>query len=460
MRDSAALSALPRLLLPPRVPGLPLVGNLPRLLRQRFTFLEQAWREHGDIFRLSLGPAQAIALCHPRHAQHVLVDQGRNYSKGGPFWDSVRTFMGNGLPVSEGDFWKRQRRMLQPAFHHQRLMTLVTRMVDTLDENLTKHWEPSARAGTPLNAAQAFTHLTMHMLVRTMFGSGLKQAEVEQVSQAMGYIIDYLLTGMVSRFLPSWLPMPGHARYRAAMRTVDTVIFQMVDRAGSDSTLGNTLLALMQEATDEDTGERMTLQQLRDETVALFVAGFETTSVALAWALHSLTQHPEVAQRLQDEVDTVLGTRAPGFEDLKRLSYSRCVLQETLRLYSPVYWLPRTPLEDDEIDGYRIPAGTLVGVLSHVIHRHPDVWDSPERFDPERFLPERSEGRAKLAWLPFGGGQRQCIGKDFALMEGQLILARLAQRFRFQAMPGHAAQAKFTTTLRSRDGVWVQLSER
>jgi cytochrome P450 len=244
------------------------------------------------------------------------------------------------------------------------------------------------------------------------------------------------------------------------VRTVDTVIFRMLERAGTDPALGNTLLALMAETADADTGERMTVRQLRDETVAIFVAGFETTSVGLAWALHALMQHPEAAQRLQDEADTVLGTRAPGFADLKQLSYTRCVFQETLRLYSPAYWLPRTPLEDDEIDGYRIPAGTLVGVLSHIIHRHPDVWESPERFDPERFSPERSEGRPKQAWLPFGGGQRQCIGKDFALMEGQFILARLAQRFHIRAVPGRTAQVNFTTTLRARKGVWVQLTAR
>jgi cytochrome P450 len=216
----------------------------------------------------------------------------------------------------------------------------------------------------------------------------------------------------------------------------------------------------MREATDAETGERMTPSQLRDEAVALFVAGYETTSVALAWALHALTQWPEVGQRLQEEVDTVLGTRAPEFGDLRRLSYTHCVLHESLRLYSPVYWLPRTPLEDDEIDGYRIPGGMLVGVVSHLIHRHPDIWDSPERFDPERFTPERSAGRPRQAWLGFGGGQRQCVGKEFALMEMTFILARLAQRFRISAVPGRQAQVQFATTLRARNGVWVRLSPR
>jgi cytochrome P450 len=293
-----------------------------------------------------------------------------------------------------------------------------------------------------------------------MFGSALAPAEAEQIAQAMAYIIDFMLKGMVTRLLPPWLPVPGRARYRVAIQTIDTIIFRMLNRAEQGADLGDTLLSLMRRATDAETGEQMTAAQIRDEAVAIFVAGFETTSVAMAWALHVLTQEPEIGQRLQDEVDAVLGTRAPGFAELQQLSYTRKVLQETLRLYSPTYWLPRTPVEDDEIDGYRIPAGTLVGILTHVIHRHPDCWESPERFDPERFSPERSVGRPKQAWLAFGGGQRQCIGKELAMMEGQLILARIAQRFRVTALPGRKARVHFTTTLRARTGVWVRLAVR
>lgn len=460
MRPSAALNQFPGTLLPPRVPGLPWVGSLPVLIRQRFEFLEAARRRHGDIFTLSLGPSQGIAMCHPRHAQHVLVDRVHNYPKGGPFWDSVRTFMGNGLPVSHGEFWRRQRRMLQPAFHQQRLSALAGQVVETIDQSLTEHWEKAARTGEPFNVASAFTHMTMKVLVRTMFGGGLETAEAERASQAIFYIIDFMLRGMVTQFLPPWLPIPGRARYREAIRTVDELMFRMLARGAQGTASEDSLLSLMYHAMDAETGERMTPQQIRDETVALFVAGYETTTVAMAWVFHFLTQQPELAWRLQSEVETALGSRTPGFSDLPRLSYARGLLQEATRLYPPAYWLPRIALEDDELDGYRIPAGTLVGVLSYLIHRRPDFWEAPERFEPERFLPERSAGRHKLAWLPFGAGQRQCIGKEFALMEGQLILARIMQRFRATALPGRVAQVQFTTTLRARDGVWVKLSAR
>ncbi|MBN1208789.1 MAG: cytochrome P450 [Myxococcaceae bacterium] len=460
MLDSVAVNPGAPRPLPPRVPGLPWAGNLPRLIWQRFDFLEAARRRYGDIFLLGLGPSQGIALCHPRHAQHVLVDRVSNYPKGGPFWDSVRTLMGNGLPVSQGEYWMRQRRMLQPAFHRERLVALAGKMLETIDESLTALWEKPARTGEPFNVADAFPHMTMNVLVRTMFGAGLAPAEAERASHAMAYIIDFMLRGMVAQSLPTWLPLPGRARYREAIRTVDAILFQMLERGDQDATLEDSLLYLLRHSTDAETGERMTAKQLRDEVVALFVAGYETSTVAMAWAFHFLTQQPELTERLRAEVDAALGARAPSFADLPRLPFARGVLQEALRLYPPAYWLPRLAVEDDELDGYRIPAGTLIGVLSYLIHRRPDFWESPERFDPDRFSPERSAGRHKHAWLPFGTGQRQCIGKEFALMEGQFILARVAQRFRATAIPGRVAQVHFGTTLSARSGVWVRLAAR
>jgi cytochrome P450 len=213
-------------------------------------------------------------------------------------------------------------------------------------------------------------------------------------------------------------------------------------------------------AEDEETGKQKTDAQLRDEAVALFVAGYETTAAGMAWACHFLAQQPETARRLQAEVDGVLGSRQPGFADLQQLTYTRGVLQEALRMYPPSYWIPRTAAEDDELDGYRIPAGTQVAVLTYVLHHHPEIWESPQRFDPDRFTPERSAGRHKHAWIPFGAGQRQCIGKEFSLMEGQLILARVAQRFQPSAIPGREPQMQLSGSLHTRNGVWVRLTER
>ncbi len=458
MSNSIALHR-PEHPLPPRVAGLPWVGSLPGLLRHRLEFLEAARRRYGDIYTLDFGVSRAIVLCHPRHAQHVLVDHARNYSKGGPMWDAIRTFVGNGLPVSEGAFWKRQRRMMQPAFHHQRLVSLVSTMVEEIDHNLDG-WERAARTGEPFNIAQALNRMTLNVLVRTLFGGGLEPSEVERIAQAITYIIDYILQGMMTQRIPAWVPVPGRARYRAAIRSLEESVLRFVHQHRQGHETGDNLLSLLIDMVDAETDERMTEAQLRDEVMALFAAGYETTAVGLSWMYHLLGEHPASAQRLQAEVDAALGQNTPGFAELRRLEYSRCVLQEALRLYPPTYWLPRTAVEDDDIDGYRIPAGSMVGVFTHTIHRHPDIWEEPLRFDPDRFSAERSKGRHRLAWLPFGAGQRQCIGKEFSLMEGQLIAARIVQRYQVTPVEGRKARLRIRTTLSAREGVWVHLKKR
>ncbi|WP_257450226.1 cytochrome P450 [Archangium lipolyticum] len=444
---------------PPRVPGLPLLGTLPELLIRKLDYVSELRERHGDIFTLDLKVGEVVLLCHPRHAQHVFVDRARSYGKSGPVFDSLRTLLGNGLAMSEGDFWMRQRRMMQPAFHHQRLAALTQKMVEAIDECLAG-WEAAAARGEPFDIARAFNRVTMNVMVRTMFGTGLEPGETERVASALVYVIDFILLGFATQALPAWVPVPGRARYREALRTIDETVFSVIERARRNTDGEATLLSLLLDMVDEESGERMNQRELRDEAVTLFLAGYETTSVAMAWAIHSLTQQPHLFQRLQAEVERAVGTRVPGFADLTPLAWCRNVAQEALRLYPPVFWLARKTVEEDVIDGFRIPAGTSMGLMLHHIHRHPEAWEAPERFDPDRFTPERSAGRHKHAWVPFGAGQRQCIGKEFALMEAQLILTRLAQRFHVEAVPGRVAELLLSTTLRAKSGVWVKLTRR
>jgi cytochrome P450 len=444
---------------PPRASGLPLLGTLPGLLARKIDYVSTLRERHGDIFTLDLKLGEVVVLCHPRHAQHVFVDRARSYGKSGPVFDSLRTLLGNGLPVSEGDFWKRQRRMMQPAFHHQRLAALTEKMVEAIDECL-EGWDAAAARGEPFDIARAFNRVTMNVMVRTMFGAGLEPGETERVASALVYVIDFILRGFATQALPDWVPVPGRDRYREAIRTIDETVLGVIERARRDTGGEATLLALLLDMVDAESGERMSQAELRDEAVALFLAGYETTSVSMAWALHALTQQPSLGQRLQTEVDRAVGTRVPGFEDVMSLAWCRNVAQEALRLYPPIYWLARKSVEEDIIDGFRIPAGTSMGLMLYLIHRHPEEWEAPERFDPDRFTPEHSAGRHKHAWVPFGSGQRQCIGKEFALMEAQLILTRLAQRFHVEAVPGRVAELLLSTSLRTRSGVWVKLTRR
>lgn len=444
---------------PPLAAGLPLVGALPAVLRERLDFFATAREKYGDIFAVKLGPTKIIALTHPRYAQHVLRDHAKNYWKGGGLWEAFRTLLGNGIPVSDGAYWRRQRRMMQPQFHRDRLAALVDSMVDAAEEGMA-NWPAVAAAGEPFNIEPALSRLTMKVIVKTMFGSRLSLEEADFIAKHMTYVMDYIVRGVITTSLPRWLPFPGRERYQAALKAIDGVLFRIIERRHREQDLGGDLLSILLNTVDAETGERMTDTQLRDEVVSIFLGGYETTSLALAWTMHFCAQQPQVMQMLVTEVDAVLGGARPTFSDLQKLSNTLMIARETMRLRPPSYWIPRTALEDDVIDGFRISAGASLGVMTYAIHRHPEQWECPTEFDPTRFLPERSAGRHKLAWMPFGAGQRMCIGADFALFEAQVILSLIAQRYHVSAIAGRTASVQLSTTLKSKDGIWVRLRKR
>ena len=444
---------------PPLTQGLPLLGSLPQLIKNPFGYLQQARETYGDLYNLNLGVSKMLILNNPRQMQHVFVDNAQNYRKGGGMWDAVRAMLGNGLVVSEGSFWLRQRRMMQPQFHRQRLAALTELMVSALDEALNT-WEESAAAGADFNLAPAFNELTMKVITRTLFGTGLTTEEMERVSKALDYSVNYILKAIVLNSLPSWMPAPGKKEFENSIKLIDETVYRII--ADSRQNLGteNHMMAMLLDMVDDETGEGMTDQQMRDEVTTLFLAGYETTSIALTWAMDFLTHRPDVMEKLQAEVDSVLGDRLPAFMDLAKLPYSRMILQETLRIRPSAWQLPRTAIEDDVIDGYHIPAGTNLIGLIYMCHYHPAEWDNPEVFDPERFQAEKPEKRHKFAYMPFGAGQRKCIGMDFALMEGQLALAMVAQRYKLFKTKLHLAEPQLSTTLRPKGGVVVKLEKR
>ena len=442
----------------PLTKGLPLVGSLPQLLKNPFGYLKQARETHGDIYNLNLGISKMLIVNHPRHLQHILVDNAQNYRKGGAMWDAIRAMLGNGLVVSEGSFWMRQRRMMNPQFHRQRLAALTDLMVSAIDESLNT-WETSAN-GSSFNLSPAFTELTMKVITRTLFGTGLDQKEMDKASKALDYSVSYIIRAIVLNSLPSWMPAPGKKEYQQAIKQIDETVYRIIADSRKDNGESNHLLAMLLDMVDAETGEGMTDEQLRDEVTTMFLAGYETTSIVLAWAWDFLTHHPDVMEKLQAEVDATIGDRLPTFADLMKMPYSRMILSETLRIRPAAWQLPRTAVEDDEIDGYPIPAGTTITSLIYMCHYHPEEWENAEVFNPERFLPEKSEKRHKFAYMPFGAGQRKCIGMDFALMEGQLALAMVAQRYRITKTTEKLAEPELSTTLRPKGGVVVKLEKR
>ena len=435
---------------PPTAARWPLVGALPRLLPQPFAYLRTAHEQHGDIFRLDLGVTDFILLNHPNHVQHILRDNARNYRKGGNIATSLRSLFGNGVLVSEGEHWLRQRRMMQPHFHRHYLTSLIALMLNAIDEEMAQ-WPKTA---VSFDIATAFNRLTLQVIARTLIGAQLSPADFDRLREAMAFALDYMLLGVIGQSLPGWVPLPRQRRYRAARHTFDELIYQVI--AHSRRQPQNNLLSMLLDSVDVETGERMTDEQVRDEIAILFVAGYETTAITLSWLADYLARDPVLQARLGSEIETAVSHSPISPAALNELELVKRTFQEALRLRPATWFVPRETVEADVIDGIMIPAGQQVALLMTHIHHHPDHWADPERFDPDRFLPTASEGRHPFAFAPFGAGQRQCIGREFAYMEGQLILARLLQRYRLRPV-GPPARPQLSTTLRPREGVKVQL---
>ncbi len=431
-------------------PGHWLWGHLTERTNNPLGLYLNARQQLGDVVRYRMGHIFVEQLTHPTHVKHVLADNCARYSKGTVF-DKTRPLVGNGLLTSEGSFWKRQRRLAQPAFHKERIASLSGMMTDTLTETL-QGWEAAASAGQPLPMVQELMRLTLTVAVRALFS-----AEVREHAHTMGEAFTRALAITNERiisplpYLPALyrLPTPKNRAFLRDVATLDSIVLDIIrQRRTADET--NDLLGMLMASRDADTGESMDDTQLRDEVMTLVLAGHETTAAGLAWTFHLLDQNPEVAATLKEEVDTVLGGRTPTVEDLPRLRYAACVFEEAMRLYPPIWAIPRVPLEDDVVDGYLIPKGDIVILVPYVTHRHPEFWPEPERFEPTRFLPENSQERPRWAYLPFGGGQRQCVGNAFSMMEAQFTLAMVAQRFTLRGVPGVPVVPEPLVTLRPR----------
>ncbi len=444
---------------PPRTRSLPLIGALPAFLSQPFAFLREAREHHGDIYTLDLGVVKWVVLNHPRHIEHVMRDNVQNYRKGEALLEAIRPIAGNGLLLTEGEPWLRRRRMMQPQFHRQRLAALAEAMAETT-ANCLQSWANAAQSGRPMDMLDSFPAIAMKVMLRALFGQALSNADIDRASQLATHAVDYLICGALFHSLPRWLPAPGARNYLQAVRELDDIVLKLVAQERQAATPSDSLLGMLLQMVDDETGETLTDTQLRDEVVTFFIAGYETISMALTWTSYFLTRYPEVMRKLQNEVDTVLGDRPPTFADLGALPYARMVVQEAMRLRPPSWWLPRTAIADDQIDGYTIPAGTTVVLSIYGVHHHPQFWENPDCFDPERFRPERMAQQHKMAWMPFGAGQRQCIGKEFSLMEAQIILAMIAQRYTLQAASSQPIEPKLGTMLKPQGKVLVRLDPR
>jgi cytochrome P450 len=415
-------------------------------------------REYGDVVRMRGLPGYFWHLVsHPAGVEHVLQRNQQNYPKGELFNKPLSLLVGQGLLTSEGEFWRRQRRLAQPAFHRQRIHAFGQTMT-AATERMLERWRAYERDGRDFDLAAETTRLTLQIAGLTLCGVDLS-AEASRVGSALRVAFEHLNYRMIYPWaLPEVIPTARNRRFLRARRLLDEVVYDIIrERRRQNADTGD-LLSMLLLARDEETGEGMSDEQLRDEVMTILIAGHETGAAALAWAWVLLARHADVEERLRGELARVLGGRTPTVADLPALPYTKMVFDEVLRLYPPAWALLREAREEDEIGGYRIPARTPVTVIPYVTHRHPEFWDEPEKFDPARFTPERVAERPKFAYFPFGGGSRQCIGNSFALMEAQLVLATVAQHFRPRLAAGQSVEEDPTFTLRPRGGVRVTLN--
>ncbi|GAB4450104.1 MAG: cytochrome P450 [Chloroflexi bacterium OHK40] len=442
---------------PPGPRGHPALGILRPLRQDPLGFLMQTFTTYGDTVRYRIGPIRSTLIAHPDGVKHVLQERVKNYTKDHLSYTMVRWVAGDGLLTSMGDTWLRQRRLAQPAFHRQRIAAMGEMMVRRSQETLAE-WE--ALAGHEVDVGDAMMRLALRIVGDALFGTSV-DAQAEAISHNFHLISDQVVTRFRSfNLIPPVLPRARDRAWRQARAALDRVIYGMIaERRARDEDRGD-LFSMLMLARDEDTGERMSDRQLRDELLTMLVAGHETTATALTWAWGLLDQHPEAAAKLHAELDSVLGDRPPTVADLPRLAYTRMVIDETLRLYPPIYIFSRAVQHADSIGPYHIPRGSSVDISAYVTHRHPAFWPDPERFDPERFTPERVAARHKFAYIPFSSGPRMCIGNTFALMEATLALATLARRLTLRRPGGTLPAPEPLLTLRPLGGLRMRVERR
>jgi cytochrome P450 len=418
----------------PGPPRVPILGHIPQWRKDPIRLVTDAARL-GDVVRLAL-PGETHLLNHPTHVKHVLQDNHQNYCKGWVF-DRIKPYWGESLLTADGDTWRQQRRRVQPSFKREHT-TAFAPMITRRTAEMLDRWAAVAGSRQPLDLYTEMTRLALVIIGDVLFGVEL-WADVSEMTDAVQTALRVLKTRVAALApLPLWLPTASNRRFNGAMRALNARVAAIVEhsrRAGSSA--GPSFVARLMDARDANTGARMTDAQLHQEIIGMLQQGHDTIGETLAWTWYLLSLHPEVERKLFHEVATVVGNRMPVVADLERLEYGAMILQESMRLYPPVWVIPRDAIHDDEIGGYRIRAGSTVLLSPYLTHRHPEFWENPEAFVPERFLPEQVKARPRHAYFPFGGGPRLCMGADMAMMEMLLILAMVVQKYRLHLVAGH-----------------------
>ncbi len=443
-----------------RPPGPGLFEELPRSPandRRFFEKLLEIHRRFGEVTWVGPPGLRRYGVAHPDDVQHVLLDNARNYDKGCFEYASLRLVLGGGLVTSDGEHWRRQRKLAAPAFTPRSVAGFAEAMVAATEE-LLERWQPRAGSGRAFDLVPEMMGVALRIVGDALFGfdtAGIRERIAPAIARCL-----YCTMARTPLSPPLGVPTPGNVRFRNAIRTLHEIVDAIVAERRRSTAEHVDLLAMLMAARDEETGEGMSDVQIRDEVLTLLVAGHETTATALSWTFFLLSRHPDVRRRLEEEVDGVLAGGPPGAEDAKRLPWTRQVIDESMRLFPPVWGIARAAKEGDVLGGYEVPPGSVVYLSPYATHRHPDFWSNPEGFDPERFAPEAVAARHRFAYFPFAGGPRVCIGNNLALLEAVLILAMVSRRYRVDLVPGHPVEPQAVITTRPRHGIQVTLAKR
>jgi cytochrome P450 len=439
---------------PPGPRGYPLLGHLPYLARDPLGFFTSCAQEYGDIVSLRLGSWPTLLLNHPADLEYVFVKNHRNFVKNRFFWRHVQAIFGQGLLTSEGDFWHQQRRLAAPAFASTKVGGYAETMIE-LTNRMLGGW----RDGDIRDIHAEMMMLTLRIAAKTLFS-----AEVEEDVVEIDHAVNDMTLEIASRFsrpfhIPDAVPLPGHLRYRRGLRRVERVVERIIASRKSSRENHGDVLSMLMLARDES-GRGMSDRQLRDEVITMLLAGHETTALALSWTCHLLSQHPNADVHVYAELRQKLEGRQTTLADIPHLPVLENTFTESMRLFPPAWTIGREAVDACEIGGYRVPAGTTIFMSPWVIHRDPRFFERPETFRPERWTPQFLRALPRFAYLPFGGGQRICIGKSFAMQEGMVILSMILHRFRFTSRKGNKITPLPSITLRPKGGVLVKLVAR
>jgi cytochrome P450 len=440
----------------PQVKGDFLLGNLRQMAANPLQAFYDWHRDYGDLVSFRLATRQFYLFSHPKLVEQALIRQSdifkKIYNPEKP--TGIALILGQGLVTSQGDLWQRQRQLMQPVFQRSNVATLLPLMV-TAGNNMLNRWQQLGE-GAHLNLSNEMTRLTLEVITQTMFSTSVLD-KIEHISPSLDTLLRYAIKSIVNPLtLPLYVPTPANQKFKRALGTIDDVIYGIIDQRRAAPSEQNDLLDMLLKARDDSSGEKMTDKQIRDEVITIFSAGHETTANLLSWTLYLLARHPDILARVRQELDDLLQGGMPNAEDLQQLAYTKAVLSESMRLRPPAGFLLRKVSKDTEVDGYLLKAGRSAIFSIYNLHHHADFWRQPEQFDPDRFLlPQK-----KYSFIPFGTGERICIGSHFALMESQLLLSMIVQRCDLQLLDPNEVEIEMAVTLRPKGGIPVRINWR